>query len=65
MNLRDLNMANICSKCSKESSEKSKFCGSCGTVLIIPQSKMTSFPDAIKLFFRRCFDFRGRSTRAE
>ena len=65
MNLRDLNMANFCSECKTENSEKSKFCSSCGTALVITQSKMTSFPDAIKLFFRRCFDFRGRSTRAE
>ena len=58
-------MANFCSECKTENSEKSKFCSSCGTALVITQSKMTSFPDAIKLFFRRCFDFRGRSTRAE
>jgi len=26
---------------------------------------MTSFPEALKLYFKRAFDFQGRSTRAE
>ena len=61
-------MANICSKCRRENPQENEFCGSCGTPLLITQntqSKMISFPDAIKLGFLRAFDFKGRSTRAE
>jgi uncharacterized membrane protein YhaH (DUF805 family) len=58
-------MTSICSKCRAENPQDSEFCGSCGTALSITQTKMISFPDAIKLGFLRAFDFRSRSTRAE
>ena len=58
-------MTSICSKCRAENPQDSEFCGSCGTALSITQTKMISFPDAIKLGFLRAFDFRSRATRAE
>ena len=69
----------ICSQCGRPISELNQmFCGNCGTrlssepnpgsmvtVSAVPIDRMISFVGAIQFGFRRYFDFRGRSTRAE
>ena len=69
----------ICSQCGQPIAESNQtFCGNCGTRLpselnigsivtteTTPSPRMISFVGAIQFGFRRYFDFRGRSTRAE
>jgi uncharacterized membrane protein YhaH (DUF805 family) len=70
----------ICSQCGQPILEPNgTFCGNCGTRRLpsepnigsiataetAPSSTMISFVGAIQSGFRRYFDFRGRSTRAE
>ena len=69
----------ICSQCGEPISEPNQtYCGNCGTRLYsepnlgsmvtartVPAARMISFVGAIQFGFRRYFDFRGRSTRAE
>ena len=64
-----------CPNCGRDNPEGAQFCSACGVPLSSPgpfrpqgaatELTMVNFPDAIKLGFKRYFDFRGRSTRAE
>jgi len=60
-----------CPRCDNDNPEDARFCGVCGTSFGAYTAGDTtshgrvSFPDAIRLGFQHCFDFRSRSTRAE
>lgn len=54
----------FCKKCGNICPDGAAFCGSCGTALS-REKPQVGFPDAIRLFFTRYADFKGRSRRSE
>jgi uncharacterized membrane protein YhaH (DUF805 family) len=65
----------LCVKCNSQCEDTDQFCGICGASLHfqkgqqLPKSDVSdppvTFQRAIELVFKRCFEYRGRSTRSE